>query len=755
MGRLRRGWGGRRQSMATIKDIAKRAGVSHGTVSNVLNRRGNVSAEKIKLVEQAARELGYQINSQASKLRSGRSENICIIVPRMDLKRYGKLYAGIEKELHEKDYTIEILCSEGVSSTESRLLKKALSLRPTAIVLVSCRFKNKEPVPEETMIIMVDRYVKGFPGDSVFVSFDYEKAGREIAEKCVRDGNKSIALLCENVRYTDNRRFIKGASEVLESEGCYFEVVEAPEPMKFNRAFDLLYTADPFDAIIAMSREDVENIRLAHSYNSKAELPRIYSVVSKNFGLENSDMYEMDYKLMGQHIAEIILKEEELRRRAEAGEFARNEDGIFEVTEEGKFPQRRSYLPKQNETIRFLTVNNSTGEAIKRLLPLFKEQSGIDVNMAETPYDELRKMVSKMRVTEETVFDLVRIDMAWMLGDSERIFRRMDEENPVIRRIRSSIFPGIPEEYYSVNGAMYALPLDACVQMLFCRKDIFEDELIKRGYYEDTRKRLAVPATFEEYNQVAAYFTRRYNKKSPTGYGTTLTCGRSYTAACEVLPRFYEMGGCIPDGSGRVQVATETMKRAIESCLESEKYTSREPHFWWREAAEVFSDGFTAMNILFSNYASDMVHNVSSKVTGKIIYAEIPGGKPLLGGGSLGITKSTKKEEACLKFLDWLYSDEISEMVTYLGGFIGNRNIVNNAEILELYPWVEGIEDIFRKGKRGSNEKKNQWFDEFTFEDILGSAVISVMSGTSTVDEALKEAQKLCDRVFNRPGGRG
>src|SRR5699024_11603333 len=120
-------------------------------------------------------------------------------------------------------------------------------------------------------------------------------------------------------------------------------------------------------------------------------------------------------------------------------------------------------------------------------------------------------------------------------------------------RIRSSIFPGIPEEYYSVNGAMYALPLDACVQMLFCRKDSCEDELSKRGYYEDTRKRLAVPATFEEYNQVAAYFTRRYNKKSPTGYGTTLTCGRSYTAACEVLPRFYEMGGCIPDGSGRVQ----------------------------------------------------------------------------------------------------------------------------------------------------------------------------------------------------------
>lgn len=112
MGRLRRGWGGRRKSMATIKDIAKRAGVSHGTVSNVLNRRGNVSAEKIKLVEQAARELGYQINSQASKLRSGRSENICIIVPRMDLKRYGKLFTSIEAV---KPYLVSIVYSLGAA----------------------------------------------------------------------------------------------------------------------------------------------------------------------------------------------------------------------------------------------------------------------------------------------------------------------------------------------------------------------------------------------------------------------------------------------------------------------------------------------------------------------------------------------------------------------------------------------------------------------------------------------------------------
>ena len=43
--------------MPTMKDIAKEAGVSHGTVSNVLNKTGKVSIEKIKLVEAAAKKL--------------------------------------------------------------------------------------------------------------------------------------------------------------------------------------------------------------------------------------------------------------------------------------------------------------------------------------------------------------------------------------------------------------------------------------------------------------------------------------------------------------------------------------------------------------------------------------------------------------------------------------------------------------------------------------------------------------------------
>ena len=76
--------------MITVKDIARLASVSQGTVSNVLNNRGNVSAEKIQRVTDAAKQLGYVANAQAKLLRKDipLSNHIAVILPNIDEKRY-------------------------------------------------------------------------------------------------------------------------------------------------------------------------------------------------------------------------------------------------------------------------------------------------------------------------------------------------------------------------------------------------------------------------------------------------------------------------------------------------------------------------------------------------------------------------------------------------------------------------------------------------------------------------------------------
>ena len=67
--------------MATIKDIAARAGVTATTVSRVINNRGYISEETRKKVTQAMQEMNYQPNELARSLAKAHSNTIGVIVP--------------------------------------------------------------------------------------------------------------------------------------------------------------------------------------------------------------------------------------------------------------------------------------------------------------------------------------------------------------------------------------------------------------------------------------------------------------------------------------------------------------------------------------------------------------------------------------------------------------------------------------------------------------------------------------------------
>ena len=66
--------------MASIKDVARLAGVSLGTVSNVLNRPERVGPERRARVERAIAELGFVRNEPARQLRAGMSRTVAVVV---------------------------------------------------------------------------------------------------------------------------------------------------------------------------------------------------------------------------------------------------------------------------------------------------------------------------------------------------------------------------------------------------------------------------------------------------------------------------------------------------------------------------------------------------------------------------------------------------------------------------------------------------------------------------------------------------
>ncbi|MEG2361727.1 MAG: LacI family DNA-binding transcriptional regulator, partial [Christensenella sp.] len=70
-----------KRTMATMKDVAKLAGVSHGTVSNIINGAKGVSLDKVKRVEKAMKELSYEPNAIARSLKLSKTMQIDIILP--------------------------------------------------------------------------------------------------------------------------------------------------------------------------------------------------------------------------------------------------------------------------------------------------------------------------------------------------------------------------------------------------------------------------------------------------------------------------------------------------------------------------------------------------------------------------------------------------------------------------------------------------------------------------------------------------
>ncbi|WP_402469560.1 LacI family DNA-binding transcriptional regulator [Isoptericola aurantiacus] len=83
----------------TMSDVARAAGVSAMTVSNVLTGRRRVGAATRARVQQAAADLGYELNLTARHLRAGRTDTVALVVPHFDHPYYGELAARLARLL--------------------------------------------------------------------------------------------------------------------------------------------------------------------------------------------------------------------------------------------------------------------------------------------------------------------------------------------------------------------------------------------------------------------------------------------------------------------------------------------------------------------------------------------------------------------------------------------------------------------------------------------------------------------------------
>ena len=122
----------------SINDVAKLAGVSPATVSNVLTGRKPVSAKLAKKVEAAVKALDYRADPLASMLRSGEAKIVAVVVPDLDNPFFTSVVSAVEQCLGQEDYEVIVASSHGEELVERSRLKAILAWRPAGLIVIPC-----------------------------------------------------------------------------------------------------------------------------------------------------------------------------------------------------------------------------------------------------------------------------------------------------------------------------------------------------------------------------------------------------------------------------------------------------------------------------------------------------------------------------------------------------------------------------------------------------------------------------------------
>ena len=147
--------------MVTIKDVAQDAGVSVGTVSNVING-GNVSEERRSRVEASIQKLGYQVNGLARGMRTQRTGYVVVMLPNITNPFYNMLLRDLEKALTGIGKQLVLCISDGDHKKEIKYIEMAKYNKVDGVIGVT--FSNVEKyIEDSSAYVSIERCLPGVP----------------------------------------------------------------------------------------------------------------------------------------------------------------------------------------------------------------------------------------------------------------------------------------------------------------------------------------------------------------------------------------------------------------------------------------------------------------------------------------------------------------------------------------------------------------------------------------------------------------
>jgi len=207
----------------TIRDVARKAGVSVATVSRVLNNSGPVAEETRLRIAEVARELSYTPNSTARSLSMQRTSAIGVLLPEIYGEFFSEVIRGVDQAARRKGYHV-LVSSSHSSQEEIEAALRAMRGRVDGLILLAADVEITRllvNLPSDIPLVLLNADPHDSPYDTLII--DNYGGARAVVEHLLGLGHRRIGLIRGAERNHDARERTRGYVDAMREAGMVID----------------------------------------------------------------------------------------------------------------------------------------------------------------------------------------------------------------------------------------------------------------------------------------------------------------------------------------------------------------------------------------------------------------------------------------------------------------------------------------------------------------------------------------------------
>lgn len=754
--------------MVTMKDVAELAAVSVATVSCVLSGKRNVNVFTKEKVLKAIDELNYIPSDAARILKSNKTKEIGVILSDIDNVRNANLLKGIISTCQQYGYNVNASLTNCIPELEKEKVEMLLSKRVAGIIIVTsmadgAEYYNNKAQKHNIPVIFVFRKPNNLDCNFACLN-DNEMISNITKELCIKSYN-NISLVCGTCDFDDDKIIARSFQQTLKHYGkwitsntlCFTNLSKEDAFKKTLYAYRFNFP----DAIITNSRLIAMGVlETAYVYHKKVGKDVMLITLGEenwcrntpNGGILNT---QGNSNVIGRRVTEEILSLIKSERKSKANIVVKDNFNCKNIPHLPVPPYSPEYFGKK-KIINVLGYNFGTSKALCHLSDYFiKENKNVEIiyDYYNSPNDILQA-IEKENSLGKKLYDLYFIDIPWtpyigshrLLKDITYFINRHDDS---LSKVSS----------YSLNTCkfnekFYGMPITAGTQLMFYRKDLFQDKYIKEDFKRFTNFELTEPRTWTEYNRILKYFTKSYNPSSPVEFGISMSNSSPEFLITNLMPCLWSNGAELFDRkTNKPTINTHAFKHALKLFVETNKYNvNSKPRIKYNDAFNDFLAGKAATTINFTEFVSSF--NNDPAFINKLGYSIVPGRRPIVSGWNIGVSKYCENIADIYKYLNWMISVDVNYYKTILAGQSPLVEPTENTDLQRLYPWLTIVQksNSFARKRRPPMAANGKIIPQYKLELIAWDIVENILNNNISIDDATAKGQFEMEKLFSEYG---